>query len=503
MTNQKYIPILLTAALLYLFVALQSSGYYHWDEHYQIVEFANFKMGNAAVEDLAWEYKAGIRPALQPAICFVIFKSLNILGITNSYLLALSLRLVTATLAIFAIHLFITQSKKTIKPELWPYFILLSFGLWFLPFINVRFSAESWSGLFLLIGISLILSADLKATPGRLLLFSLFLGTAILFKYQTAIAVAGLLAWLACIEKLSFRKLIAITLCITSVLALGALVDSWLYGKYVFTLYNYFHVNLIEGVAAKYGTAPWYEIIIYIVKAPGMGIGSLLLFAVLYLTIKKPKNVVIWAALPYLVVHAIISHKELRFLFPLANLCPFILVYAYQLYAPVLRRVPKLALTTVGLLLLCTNLVLLFYTSTKSAGRATNATLKYIYDHYKDQPIHLIGSDIINPYREFVSPKNTFYLNPKVSYTPIQSIWRTDLSLLSNKAGAHLLLVSAAELTGPMTYAYLEKLGYHPVHQNISRFHQFINDLFEPKYNAEVMTLFEKKQMVNPPIFQK
>ncbi|MEJ2880146.1 hypothetical protein [Pedobacter sp. GR22-6] len=101
MPPQKSTAILYAVAILYVFTAWMSSGYYHWDEHYQIVEFANYKLGNAAIDDLAWEYKACIRPGLQPALCFIIFKCLSTLGVTSPFLLTLCLRILTAATAIY------------------------------------------------------------------------------------------------------------------------------------------------------------------------------------------------------------------------------------------------------------------------------------------------------------------------------------------------------------------------------------------------------------------
>jgi phosphatidylinositol glycan class B len=54
-------------------------------------------------------------------------------------------------------------------------------------------------------------------------------------------------------------------------------------------------------------------------------IGSFLFFFVY-----KPKSVFTWMLLPFLLVHFLIGHKELRFLFPIANIIPLIFVLAVQ-----------------------------------------------------------------------------------------------------------------------------------------------------------------------------
>src|SRR3954466_14998143 len=90
--------ILLMAMLWYSMTAYFSVGYYHPDEHYQIIEFAGILDGTNTAQDLAWEYKAQIRPSLQPIICYSIFKICDFFNITNSYDKGFVLRLITGLL---------------------------------------------------------------------------------------------------------------------------------------------------------------------------------------------------------------------------------------------------------------------------------------------------------------------------------------------------------------------------------------------------------------------
>ena len=54
----------LTALVVYIVAAWFSTGFYHGDEHYQLIEFAAYKMGTVSPEGLAWEFTARVRPAL-------------------------------------------------------------------------------------------------------------------------------------------------------------------------------------------------------------------------------------------------------------------------------------------------------------------------------------------------------------------------------------------------------------------------------------------------------
>jgi phosphatidylinositol glycan class B len=151
--KRNYILITLIAILVYLFTAFLSEGYYHPDEHFQLLEFANFKRGLTVEYKLPWEYREQIRSSFQPWIAFSMIKILQFTGIENPHIYILILRLITAILSIYVINRFYMNNFKQFNPNYWTMYLLLSYFLWFLPFINVRFSGETWSGLFFIFAI--------------------------------------------------------------------------------------------------------------------------------------------------------------------------------------------------------------------------------------------------------------------------------------------------------------------------------------------------------------
>ena len=60
--------IYLLSILTLIITAFFSSGYYHFDEHFQILEFAGLKLKMTLATNLPWEYTYQMRPAIQPAI---------------------------------------------------------------------------------------------------------------------------------------------------------------------------------------------------------------------------------------------------------------------------------------------------------------------------------------------------------------------------------------------------------------------------------------------------
>lgn len=72
--------VLILIIILYLFSTINSNGFYHPDEHFQLIEFAGLKAGWNTSDDLAWEYGAQIRPTLQPYLALGIFKLAGLFG---------------------------------------------------------------------------------------------------------------------------------------------------------------------------------------------------------------------------------------------------------------------------------------------------------------------------------------------------------------------------------------------------------------------------------------
>ena len=154
--------ILVTAFLWYSLTAFYSVGYIHADEHYQIIEFAGIKEGTHESTDLAWEFHSKVRPSFQPLLCFIIFKVCWFFKVTDPYTKTFVLRLFTGILAVLSIYYFTHSNKHLIKSENWKAFLIISFFTWFIPFINVRFSSETWSGLMLLLTFAIINNKNKK-----------------------------------------------------------------------------------------------------------------------------------------------------------------------------------------------------------------------------------------------------------------------------------------------------------------------------------------------------
>lgn len=178
-------------------------------------------------------------------------------------------------------------------------------------------------------------------------------------------------------------------------------MDSLFYGQFVLTPYNYFKVNIVENIASIFGTSPWYSYIIYIVSAPTPLIGLILLLSILLLLICDYKNRILWTVLPFIFFHSLIPHKELRFLFLMANFVPIILVSAYQLIEKEIKggEVSKVFSYSILSALFVVNLGGLAMEMFKPPRDGRINLAHYINEKYKDgKHVHIACLKHNNPY---------------------------------------------------------------------------------------------------------
>ncbi len=481
---------LIIALFLYLTTAVNSSGYYHPDEHYQIIEFAELKLGKAIPQDLPWEYNARIRSAIQPFICYNIIALANSIGIQDPYDQAIILRSLTALLALICIQSFVRSTLSLVEPALQKSYILLAYFLWFLPFINVRFSSETWSGFSFLAALAILLRQPPQKTISFLATGAL-LGFSFLCRFQSAILTLTLFIWLLVIQKEKAKNLAYMLSSFLAVLALGLLADKWLYGQYTFTSWNYFSTNILKDVSSHFGKAPWYFYLQEIVLQPLFPLGILLSCAILILAVKKTDGLITWLIALFILVHSVIPHKEDRFLFPLANLAPLILVLAAQ---EITRYRFNKGIRLSGIFLLTVfsliNLTALCIMSARSAGTGRMAITQYIHQHYRNKPVNLITGPIANPYNPWTIFKDNFYKDTQLTEKAMND--PAEISTLIDSAKVNLVVLSNTTAYSQEFKARLHQLGFHKKIQSIPAWIVHTDNLYYPDDPASMLVLYER-----------
>jgi len=315
-----YAKYFLWALLVTIIAACFSSGHHHPDEHFQILEFANYKLGNSPAADLPWEFAAKERPGLQPFIAYCFISGFNFIGIYSPFIITFLLRLligllgwfVTCKLVIVLLQTFYTNKGKKI-------FVLLSFFLWFIPYVNVRFSSENTATISFLYALYFLLKTYNNNFQKNASFFiaGFLLALSFFFRFQIAFAIIGLGVWLLFIKKIYWQNWLAIIFASLCTVAICICIDKWMYNVWVFTPYNYYQAQIVQHVAANFGTDPWwyYPVLFMAIAIPPLSVVLFCFFSVgIY---SKSKNVFVFILVPFIIGHSIIGHKEMRFMFPM------------------------------------------------------------------------------------------------------------------------------------------------------------------------------------------
>lgn len=417
--------LLIITAIVYIIAAWYNVGYYHADEHYQLIEFSGLKLGWNDKHNLAWEFHSMIRPTFQVWVCYLVLGFFKILGIGDPYFQSFILRLITAFLTISGIYLFYKRSKYMLPTNSHFVYACLSFFIWFIPFISVRFSSETWSGILFMIGLSFLLTQN-NYQKRNSYLAGLFIGLSFLCRFQTGFMIIGMIGWLTFIRKYSVSQLAEVIIPILIVIQIGVALDSLFYGEYVITFWNYFKANIINDVASNYGVSPWWTILVYLVQKPLIPIGLLLLLCYIIVSVGYPKYPVVWCTLPFILVHMLIPHKELRFLFPLVWFVPFTMMLAFSRVIMLKRFISdkylnavKFSVLVTAMVLIILNTAALSYTISTPVGYRQKMLTKKIRDDFKGSPIKIIHTSSGNPFEPWAFLDENFYKEETVSYQKI------------------------------------------------------------------------------------
>jgi len=364
--------------ILFLLAAIFSTGFHHYDEHFQLLEFANYKLGNISQHQLPWEFHQQMRPGFQVFIAYLAHQFWGLFGVNSPFFLAFFLRLLSAVLSLAVLRKCILSFGADFSAKNAQVFLLITLFLCYNFYLGVRFSSENWSGIFLLFGILSLYPFEQKQSFKNLFLAGIFFGLAFHFRYQIALAIAGLMFWWIFISRMQIKRLLYLFYGLLLALIFGVLIDFWFYGEWVLAAWKYFDVNLVGNKVADFGVDPWWYYFAKFFEKGIPPISVLIIIAIVVLTIKKPKSWLTWCILPFILVHFFLGHKELRFLFPLLFFIPLILIKSYQLLPINLKKnkyFKSFLWMTFGL-----NLVLIIPNTFQTADPFI-AVYKSIYDH--------------------------------------------------------------------------------------------------------------------------
>ncbi len=409
-----------------LLMAWNSEGFYHYDEHYQIIEFAQYKAGKAVPEGLAWEFHEKIRPGLQPFLAYLILKTSYGFGLNNPFVIAFILRLISLALSVFvAFHFGKWIAKETKLPTTFHVFWILAFLFWCSSFLMVRFSSENFGGLAFVGGI-LLLSDSRK---WNYLLAGLFFGLAFQFRYQMAFAVLGYLSWFLIRRKFSLKTWSWIAAGGILATGIGLVLDYWLYGSLQFSAFNYFSSNIIDDKASDFGISPYYFYFksLFFSFGPVLNVAAIILLVYgLFLWRNHP---IVWAFILFFLGHVVVPHKEMRFMFPMWFVFLGLISFAgIHLYRQI--KIKRMLLIPVLSVLIMINFLLFFYRISTPAHKYM-PYFRYVYEKAKNSgeiQMYYDGFNMYGPY----GLRITFYRPGNLVQLPLDEPELAGRPLISN-----------------------------------------------------------------------
>ncbi len=454
-TKQFWYLVFVLAAFLYGLTAYKSVGYYHPDEQYQLIEFAGIKLGTHAIDEVAWEYNAKIRPALQPTLCYLVFRVAAFFKITDPFLLAFLLRLLTAAFTLLVLTVFIQNTRHWFRPALQRPYILLSYFLWFGLYLGVRFSSETWAGLSFM----LALAFWYGNRKYKFWYVGALMGVSFLFRYQMGFAWAGFVLWLGLVQRTNWKNLLIILLLPLPVMLFGVALDFWFYGEFTLTPVNYL-MEVVDSGGKGFGTSPPLYYLKELIRQPGFILGLPLVLALLLGLWYYPLRALVWCLLPFVLIHQFIPHKEIRFLFPWAFFAPVILLMVYHRVSEKWLkkdRLQRLIQVLVAFMFLGNGLAVVVVAS-KSADVGKAAVMQAV-NASAEAKKHLVYLPWANPYDQWSSIPTKFYVPEQLSWQEVKSINDLHDSLLQPNA-ANFFVCRRKHLAKKGSKQQLEEKGY-------------------------------------------
>ncbi|HXP53173.1 MAG TPA: hypothetical protein VN922_24730 [Bacteroidia bacterium] len=486
--QSEYSKFFTCSLVLTIVAAWFSLGYNQADEHFQILEFANYKLGNGPVADLAWEFNDKIRPGLQPFIAYCTIAVFHFIGLYNPFIIAFLFRLgiglltwlITCKLVIVLLPEFKTERGKKL-------FVLLNLFLWFIPYFSVRFSSENTATVSFLWALYLILKPyESKRQESISYLFvGLLLGASFFFRFQIAFAIIGLGAWLLFIKKIKLQNWLAIIFPALCVSAVCVYLDKWMYGTWQFTPYNYYDANIVRHIAAGFGTSPWWDYFatFFLLGIPPI---SLVLMAFLFVGVyKRPMHVLLFVLIPFLLGHIVIAHKEMRFLTPI--IFPFIFLAAIGIDHFILTYKSRKIYTYGFGLMVAVNTFMLLYRTFTPAQEAI-PYLRYAYYTYKEKPTTILCIEY--PLYNLYGLNFNFYKPANINEVVLKNEDSLVSYLTTNMKDSAIVFQRNVTLSPKLSNMYRSKRIYMPYPEWIFNFD--FNGWAERAHIWSIYTLYKK-----------
>jgi phosphatidylinositol glycan class B len=307
--------------LVQFIFAITQVGFFHPDQHFQLIEFSSWQLGEPSGAASVWELKSQIRPTLQVYLFSGFVKTCHFFSIYDAYTQLTLLRIVFSILALLVFNLIGIYYFSSNKKLLYLVLVLINFS-WSLPYIRTLYSSEIACSIA-------FFGAILLYEQKKKQWFYVFL-TGILFsisfycRFQIGFSLIGFGLWYLFIDR-NYKSILPMLAGFGLGMGFNLFLDYQFYHQFVFTPYEYFRVNIVEGKAAEFGTSSfiWYILILtLVIGTPPLSF--FLFYSFLKGIVKQYQQPIVISVVFFIVGHCLVAHKEERFMFPVLNVLPLI-----------------------------------------------------------------------------------------------------------------------------------------------------------------------------------
>lgn len=394
-----------------------------------MILIAEHLRGHADAQAMPIDFQQHWRGMLLPLAAAGLFEALSAAGVTDPFILTFILRLITAALAIAVLRDLARAVKPMLRAENRLALDALSWFLWFVPVLLIRFNGEALSGLFFARGLTLLIDEK----PRSRWAIGAWWGATVLLRPAAAILPLGAWAWSIAVKRIGSSSAWRILGGGSIAIACGTAIDSIAYGTTTMPLANYLTAAISGEESARFTALPWYQYGLFVVKHASIPIGLLLLASLGALLTLKRSHVLVWVIVPFLIAHAVVPVKEPRFLFPLAPLMPWLLVAAWDALHDRWSRIMRLDLWLRLLFpFAAVNALALVVALATPAGNGRIQLARAIQHRYGAAPVHI---EIMGDWRQWIPP---FYLAPGSTEAFVERI------VPDKQKNSHLIIAHAS-----------------------------------------------------------
>ena len=391
-----------------------------------------------------------------PIIASITFEISEFFGVNNPFNLALILRLLTGMLAIIVM----TRWQKMLDDPLQKSLSFFTATLFcFMPYICVRFSSETWSGIFLFLA---WIYSNKASTNRQYFILGCIIGISFLLRFQMIIMIFIWAIHMILTNHKKYQQILFYCLGVVFISMVGIILDSWFYGEFTFSFWNYCMAFLYPKNPSAFDANSWHFFLDYFTHIHAFIIAPILVIAATFFLIKNKKSIISWWLFGFIAFHQIIHHKEFRFLIPLAFFIPVILSPSIQ-FIQKNWKLKKIKLAF--FILLAINLYAIPFFCFRPAGIGRISVIEWINNHHLNQHLKITCSPYANPLNPWGGYGNSFYQFEDAQIINIANV--ADWTPSKSADTTEILIIRNQEWKNTTVKNQLQKMSFSPVFNSI------------------------------------